>query len=242
MTTPDAQRRASDANEVGEAFTSRREGPCGQLDALRTPEGGWLDLVFEGAPALGFTGRGTVTAVIDTGLAIGHPRLDSAVIDRVDLSGEGLGDTCGHGTVVALNLLSVAPDTRLIDVKALTRGGRTTAALLIAALRWVGERGGVTTVNMSAGLYRPWCAGDCDLCQAANALAAAGPAIVAAAGNRAGLTACPAKAENVFSITAIDGDGNLARGAGDAGVDGFAQRLPSARVEPFGPDEAAPRL
>lgn len=212
---------------------------CGTLDELRTPDGSWVNLELE-SPARreGVDGSGTIAAVIDTGLAIGHPTLDAAVIERVDLTGEGPGDECGHGTTVGLLLLQHAPGTKLIEVKALGRTGRSTPADLAAALRWVATRPDITAVNMSAGVFRPWCAGDCDVCEAANAASDAA-LIIAAAGNREGVTSCPAKAERVVGTTVVDELGALLPGVG---IGDIGAPQPRARTAPIGaqprPDRA----
>lgn len=169
----------------------------------------------------GLTGQGVVTAVIDTGLAAEHPAISAQLQEQVDLSGDGLGDRCGHGTVVALILLATAPDTRLIDVKAFDDQGRASPDRLVEALDWVGKRAGINVVQMSAGVYRPWCNKDCNLCKAALRLSVQNIFVVAAAGNRPGETACPAKAVGGVSEI-IPGSLELSTTSGDAGLAGVA--------------------
>ena len=181
-------------------------GPCaGLLESLRTPDGAWLHPTTQ--PHIpGVTGESVTTAIIDTGLSVEHPRLRRAVTARVDLTAEGEGDECGHGTVVALILLAWTPDAKLIDVKALGRGAKATAERLVEALDWVRHRQDARFVNLSAGLYRPWCTGECDVCQAATRLAESGHYLTVAAGNRPGITACPAKArgDRILSVGELD--------------------------------------
>lgn len=207
-------------------------GPCGGLLAsLRDDQGRWVHPVLEDN-AEGLTGKGMTAAVIDTGVVLDHPRLAGSVIDRVDFTGEGAGDHCGHGTVVALILLAQAPDSRLIDVKALRRNGRAEPALLVAALDWVAARGGVQTANLSAGVYRTWCTGDCDICLAATRLVASGVFVVAAAGNDPDVTACPAKARDVLAVAEVDPVvGALTSTSSPAGRDGIAFPTQRFRLE-----------
>jgi hypothetical protein len=146
-------------------------------------------------------GKGTVAAVIDTGLLSKHPVIRARLIDAVDFTGEGVEDENGHGTMVALILLRAVPDASLIDVKALKRDGTSSAEDLLKALRWVR----ITVVNLSAGVYRPDCRGHCSICEAARRVVAAGKSVSVAAGNLPGITACPAKAsDSVIAVAAAD--------------------------------------
>ena len=218
--------------DVVEILAVGAGGACaGLLDSLRAPDGTWLYPVLE-ARADGLSGDGVTAAIVDTGLSLEHPRLRQAVAERIDLTGEGAGDECGHGTVVALLLLAAVPATRLIDVKALGRDARTNPQTLIRALDWIGARDDVNVVNLSAGVYRPWCSGDCDVCQAASRLARGRPQVVVAAGNRPGLTACPAKARGVYSIAEIDPlMQELTATSSPAGPEGFAQAAGPYKLE-----------
>ncbi len=48
-------------------------------------------------------------------------------------------------------------------------------------------------INLSGGVYDPECAGDCSLCAMAAEARQRAILLLAAAGNRRGVTACPAK-------------------------------------------------
>src|SRR5262249_11381666 len=74
----------------------------------------WLDRVFQptldrsvpeiGAPiawAAGFTGRGVLVAVIDSGVDATHPDLADRVVDKRNFTDEVDDDIVGHGTHVA---------------------------------------------------------------------------------------------------------------------------------------------
>jgi subtilisin family serine protease len=161
---------------------------------------------FEALPPLGgMTGKGVVLAVIDTGLLSKHPVIRARMIEAVDFTGEGAEDENGHGTKVALVLLRQSPDASLISVKALKKDGTSSAKDLLKALRWVREDKRIRVVNLSAGVYRPDCAGHCSVCEAARRVVAAGKVVLVAAGNLPGITACPAKASDaVMTVAAFD--------------------------------------
>jgi subtilisin family serine protease len=220
------------AGEVVELFGVGAGGPCsGLFESLRDTDGAWLHPVME-ARVPGLSGQGITAAVVDTGLSLEHPRLQQAVVERTDVTGEGEGDECGHGTVVALIFLASVPDAKLVDVKALGRDARSSPQNLIRALDWIGARGGVDVVNLSAGVYRPWCSGDCDVCQAASRLSRDGPRVVVAAGNRPGLTACPAKSPDVFPVAELNPlMQGLTETSSPAGLHGFVERSGPYRVE-----------
>ncbi len=219
-------------DEVVEILGVGVGGPCaGLLESIRTEAGEWLHPVVEKRTD-GLTGAGVTAAIIDTGLALEHPKIQQAVSARVDLTGEGEGDECGHGTVVALIFLATSPDAKLVDVKALSRDATTSPAKLIEALDRVGDRPEVSLVNISAGVYRSWCAGECDICQAATRVTDAGKPVAAAAGNRPGLVGCPAKAKDVFSIAELDPlMGKLTETSSPASLHGYVMPSGPYRVE-----------
>src|SRR3954451_25170266 len=70
----------------------------------------------------GSTGRGVRVCIVDSGIAVGHPRVgpvDSAHVAVVEEDGEvsvdtdETGDVSGHGTACAGIVLSLAPDCAL---------------------------------------------------------------------------------------------------------------------------------
>lgn len=178
---------------------------------------------FKAMPPLGgMTGKGLVVAVIDTGLFSKHPVIRARMIEAVDFTGEGAEDENGHGTMVALELLRQSPDASLIGVKALKRDGSSRAGDLLKALSWVREDKRIRVVNLSAGVYRPDCAGHCSICEAARRVVAAGKVVVVAAGNLPGITACPGKAsDSVITVAASDSaSGGLASYSSPATTEG----------------------
>lgn len=151
-------------------------------------------------------------AVLDTGYMTEHPLLLDSVEEAVDFTGEGIEDRNGHGTVCALLALGttsripVYHKLRLLIVKVAGEDGKGSSENLIKGLRWLiwfknvwGLEEGYLTANLSLGVYsRRWgvlgCQGNCAVCSAAVVAAEQGIVIAAAAGNKPGVTACPARA------------------------------------------------
>lgn len=125
------------------------------LDAIRAPEA-W--------PVA--QGRGTVIAIVDTGIDHDHPDLVDALLR--DSSGQVVGfdaidggeaaDEHGHGTLVAgtaaattgngTGIASVAPQARLMPVRVLDDGGRGSVRDVDAGIRWAVDNG-ADVVNLS---------------------------------------------------------------------------------------------
>ena len=187
---------------------------------------------FDAKPAVGgLTGKGITAAIVDTGLLSHHPDIAARLARSEDFTREGTEDEHGHGTVVALLLLSDAPDTALVSVKVLGQDGTAEASALERALRWLESQDDIAVVNISAGVTHPLCVGNCSLCRAARRLSARGKQIAVAAGNLPGITACPAKASDaVFVVTALDRTGRLASYASPATKKGFAEPEGHVRV------------
>lgn len=173
-------------------------------------------------------GKGLTLAIVDTGLLSKHPDIRARIVDAVDFTGEGREDEHGHGTLVALLFLMKMPETGLVSVKVLGRSGESAAERLLEAFRWLKQDDRVRLINVSAGVTRPACTGDCDVCEAARGLVGVGREVTVAAGNIPGITACPAKASDaVFTTTALDRNGRLARYASPATTGGFSQPEPA---------------
>ncbi|WP_342552744.1 S8 family peptidase [Paenibacillus sp. FSL R7-0652] len=119
----------------------------------------------------GFTGKDVVVAVIDTGCQMDHPGLRNSIIAgrnfTPDFGGDvgNYGDTLFHGTHVAgiiagsLNdegIVGVAPDAKLLILKAISESGEGTYDNLIQAIdyavQWRGDTGQkVRIITMSLG-------------------------------------------------------------------------------------------
>lgn len=97
------------------------------------------------------TGRGVRVAVVDSGIAPGHPHVGdigdgvSLVVDVPDTL-----DRVGHGTAVAAAIRDKAPDVVLIPVKIFHRALTTDARALVSAIRWATDHG-CHIVNLSLG-------------------------------------------------------------------------------------------
>jgi subtilisin family serine protease len=179
-----------------------------------------------------YDGDGEIVAVVDTGLLSHHPDIRTRLVQAVDFTGEGPEDEVGHGTKVALLLAAYDPGVQFVSVKVLGTGVNS-ADWLIRGIDWVGGSSLVRLANISAGVYRPRCRGDCSVCQAARRATQAGAILEVAAGNQPGITACPAKAtDSVVAVAAIDPVTQaLAEHSSRSGICGFAAYEPRPAVE-----------
>ncbi|WP_417566359.1 S8 family serine peptidase [Marinobacter sp.] len=181
-------------------------------------------------------GVGVNVAVLDTGLLRDggqwHPDLTANVIagfDAVDGDdfpidpGSAIGGSVYHGTHVAGTVAAtvngsggagVAFGSSLMPVRVLGEGGSGTLSDLLEGMQWVlgdQSRPFADIVNLSLGglpCGDPGVAGT--LQQLINQGVDKGIIYVAAAGNSAtSEPSCPAALDNVFSVSAVDGAGNL---------------------------------
>lgn len=144
--------------EVKEVKESSNEIPYG-VKMMKAPEI-W---------AKGEKGKGTVIAILDTGIDITHPDLKDRIIDGRNFTNEGdkndITDRNGHGTHVAgtiaaiendSGVVGVAPETQLLICKVLNAQGSGGYKGITDAIKWAtrwrgpnGER--VRAMNMSLG-------------------------------------------------------------------------------------------
>ncbi len=162
------------------------------------------------------TGAGVLVAVIDTGV-IAHPllagRLAPGGRDFVDGDADptdapnGLDDDAdgkvdegvGHGTFVASLVLAVAPDARILAIRALNSDATGTASTVANAIAYALSQG-ADVINLSAGLVR-----STTMIQQAVANAkAAGVPVVAAAGNRQASVDFPAFLSDAAAVTSVE--------------------------------------
>lgn len=110
-------------------------------------------------PFAGLSGRGVVIAVIDSGVHPGHDHITASRLipgvmvlsDGEVVEGEGVWlDQLGHGTAVTAAIQEKAPDARCIPVRVFRDGLKTSAAALIAAIRWSIARE-ADVINLSLG-------------------------------------------------------------------------------------------
>jgi len=203
-----------DESSLVTAFNGDSGPPGTYFSRLRRPGGEFLrpwipDPAIPAAWKLGITGMGVRCAVVDSGVWFEHPVLHAALDDAIDVTGPPINpsDDNGHGTAVALVLLAVAPDQHIVSIKALDHEAKGRPEWLIAGVERAAEAG-VDAVNLSAGVYRRDCEGDCDVCEAAIRASSRVKVVATASGNRPGATACPAKGLKIhrrgFAVEAID--------------------------------------
>lgn len=102
----------------------------------------------------GRTGRGVRIAVIDSGVAAGHPHVGEVaggltIAENLETSPD-FSDGIGHGTAVAAVLREKAPDAELLAIRIFQRRLTTTALVLERAIEIALERG-AHLVNLSLG-------------------------------------------------------------------------------------------
>jgi subtilisin family serine protease len=182
-------------------------------------------------------------AVLDTGIDTNHPDLAGQVVATTDFSGEGSGDSFGHGTHVASIIAGtavgsggrykgVAPQASLLDGKVCTSDGTCQESEIIAGMQWATEQG-ARVVNLSLGH------GDTaevdPLEQAVNTLTAqTGALFVVAAGNdgpQAQTLGSPATADAALAVGAVDTTDQLAA---------FSSRGPRVGDDGLKPDLTGP--
>ncbi len=179
-------------------------------------------------------GRGITVAVIDTGVDLAHEDLAAQLVPGNDfVDGDRTPqDVNGHGTHVAgviaatrgndLGVVGVAPEARIMPIRALDAEGVGTPAAVIAAVRWAVDNGAavinlsVTEVTAQGGPF----AGS--LTSAIEQAWAKGVIVVLASGNEgsAGDTSAPSY-EKVPAIVVTatdrhDSPAGYARPVGDA--------------------------
>jgi subtilisin family serine protease len=133
----------------------------GGADPAATQVAWGIDAV--GALTSPFTGAGVKVAVLDTGIDRNHPAFAGVNIVEEDFTGEGNGDTHGHGTHCAGTILGrdvnnirigVAPGvTDLLVGKVLGAEGGSTE-MLVKGIMWALDNG-ASVISMSIGMDFP---------------------------------------------------------------------------------------
>lgn len=110
-------------------------------------------------PLAGLSGRGIAVAVIDSGVHPGHGHIAAGQLgpgvmvlpDGAVVEGEGVWlDELGHGTAVTAAIQEKAPDALCLPVRVFRGALKTSAAALIAAMRWSIARE-ADVINLSLG-------------------------------------------------------------------------------------------
>jgi serine protease AprX len=179
----------------------------------------------ERSQSRGVTGQGVAIAIIDTGIS---PVKDFTMpVNRIaafqdfingktepyDDNGHGThvaGIACGNGYASAGKYVGVAPESRIIGVKALDENGRGNSADVLAALQWIAdnkERYNIRVANLSVGADET---GSRDpLVRAVEAVWDTGVIVTVAAGNNGPMKCSvmsPGISRKVITIGASDDD------------------------------------
>lgn len=164
-------------------------------------------------------GKGTVVAVIDTGVQSGHPDLKGRVLkgrDFVD-GDRAAGDSNGHGThvagVIAANannkrgIAGLAPSSKILPVRVLNSAGNGNTFAVAQGIRWAVNKK-VDVINLSLAGEQS----DAHVEAAVRYAVKRHVVVVAAAGNRgcSGPTTYPAAYPGVIGVGAIDRNGAVA--------------------------------
>lgn len=133
--------------------------PAAAADPARDRQ--WaLDVIGAGSAQTVGQGAGTVIAVVDTGVDLGHEDLAANVVAGIDIvDGDDVPqDEHGHGTHVAgiaaavggngRGIVGVAPRASIMPVRVLDADGSGTAADVSAGVRWAADNG-ADVINLS---------------------------------------------------------------------------------------------
>lgn len=169
------------------------------------------------------TGAGVTVAVIDSGVAAGHPDLKGQVLAGLDLvrpeGGDGTADEAGHGTTVAgliagrgtdgEGVRGLAPDAKILPVRVLDGSNEyKNPAVVAEGIVWAVDQGAkVINLSLGSSLDSPLLAEAIDYAFARDVV------VVACVGNTmvggASRVWHPAREPGVLAVTAVRPDGRL---------------------------------
>ncbi|MFQ5772209.1 MAG: S8 family serine peptidase, partial [bacterium] len=183
---------------------------------------------------LGFTGKGVVVGVLDSGVNASHPDLNLAIVHQYHFLnqgtdvGPGANDQHSHGSNVAGIITSdgliapegVAPDASIVAIRVLDRNNRGWVSDWIAGMDYIVANNAqlkVQIINMSLVTDAQYPGSNCDLSQSlfatiVNAAKNLGIIIFASSGNTGSTTSMTAPA-CLSAVTAVGAvyDSNLGR-------------------------------
>src|SRR4051794_35371641 len=167
-------------------------------DPLLAKQWGLAQIKASGAWSRGAMGAGASIAVIDTGVDLNHPDLQSQLSPGVDMVSDeactpGAQDLTGHGTHVAgiaaaatnngIGVAGVAPQAKIMPVRVLDADGSGSTDDIINGIHWAADHG-ASVINMSLGDDLPIPFIDVSgISDAVDYAYAHGTVVVAAAGN-----------------------------------------------------------
>jgi serine protease AprX len=181
----------------------------------------------------GYDGDGVIIGIVDSGIDPTHPDLDHINItawkDYVNARAEPYDDQ-GHGTHIAGIIAAsgeiegVAPQVKMIVVKAISSSGSGTDTNVAAGIDFAVENGADVICLSLGGMARFLNIGD-DTAAACEDAIDQGVYVVAAAGNDGedddGDVASPATVDGVIAVGAIDEDKRIASFSSIGDNDGF---------------------
>lgn len=111
-------------------------------------------LTLNSAPFAGRTGRGVRVAVVDSGVAAGHPHVGAVTAGVALLAtaedASDYRDRLGHGTAVAGAIREKAPDVELLALRIFDRELKASGEVLARAIHWAADHG-AQLINLSLG-------------------------------------------------------------------------------------------
>ena len=148
------QTRASSTGESGISFAVD-EVPQGVIYASRrdlemlSDCWGASQIQVQGAWQAAGPLKTVLVAVLDTGIDAENPRLSARIDDSVALiDTSGIADLCGHGTHIAGTITTIAPNSRLLNVKVADDRGFCDAQHVAEGIRLAANRG-AAVINLS---------------------------------------------------------------------------------------------
>lgn len=155
------------------------------------------------------TGKDVNVYVLDSGIKADHPEFEKRAFPGKDFTGEGSGDTNGHGThvagIIGSKTYGVAKEANLYEIKTLDKSGRGSLSIILGAIEFAvnhRKRARMPGVaNLSLGAFK-----NPVMNQVIDAAVDTGLVVVVAAGNL-NVDACytlPASAQKAITVGAID--------------------------------------